>query len=511
MALAIALASVLVVPSPLRAGEAAGPDQPAFATMPLPALAFAPGEEEQLAVVAQQSEGAELEQAREFLERLIADDLRDAAHITRTRHQIRLVAAAQAGSLSAAARLVDLGWREGMRQVSTTRPAVAAWKDDDRTVAGLRAGQVYAQLWIAHRLDPASGWFADYESRRAEWLRLLERWPVTHPMLLAQVLKECGNVQAPLPKVFARYQDHCLVAFANDPLYAGDDVQAMFARGEALARCSAQLGLDSADAVSAIFDGAAARCAQRGLLAGAGINHFAKCQFLSFMRGPSSEVRMEEASVAANLLARAGDYAHLALCRSHQVIYRMIFAPGRTPTQLENDAYFLGTIEMCRANGDWFECARLRERRAYRPLDYEELATANLHRAQEWEAAAQAFAAAREPEGQGNCLYTAAGFLVSALGPGADHGRINEFFRRAEACFTLIDEQATGPAGAVTFTRSRLRMYNLFALAEGLWDAGDTAGAHAMFTRLGLILRNYPAGTWATERQRLARGLQANP
>ncbi len=506
------LASLAAVESPVTA-------VPAPPALPPSASEYSgPDEAEFLAVVARARAGPELELARAGLEFLIAEDLNAPAQISRTRHQIRLVAAARAGSLSAAARLVDLGWWTGMEQVSTALPAVAAWKDDGQLVFGLRAGQIYAQLWLARRIEAMNCRCADMPALRAEWLAMIERWPVTHPMLLAKVLSVHSNTDMPRQEVVARYRDRALVAFTDDPVFAGEDVHAMLGRGEAINRSFSYQWREDRDLLLAMYDGAAARCAQHGELAGEGIMHCVKWMYLEYASEEGGEARQVARASASTLLARAGDTAHLAMFRAQVVEREWYQRPqGRRGGAHEETgdlpAYIAGAMDMCRSGSDWYELGEVcaiagRMIRNERGGDPDSIA----HSAAAWADSADAYRRAGVARLQGNGLAMQAATLVADERHHPDGGLILRLRRQAEACFASLDEKESGSgSGACAVHFSAMRLENLCALAENLADVDDLAGAHALFARVATMIHGFPPNYWMGLRRRLKAGLQAQP
>jgi hypothetical protein len=397
-----------------------------------------------------------------------------------------------------------------MLQVSVTRPGVAAWKDDAREVAGLRAGQVYAQLWLARRIDGMNCEGTDLDRLRGEWLGMVERWPVTHPMLLAKVLSMHSNLSPPRPEVTDRYVERALSACSSDPLYDGDDLQVMLGRGEAFALSFYGLGKENLELACAMFASAAARCAKRGSLAGEGINRYAACLLQTGSAYDRPTAAHPELVEIADCLAHAGATSFQALCLGTVADDARRHTGSASQDAAAIDAGLLEAIALSRRDGDWHELGRVSISMAY-------FLQSSLYRPGEggarvaaaWAAAAEAFALAGEAQLQGECLSHQAAAHGDYLNL-RERGQLVPLRRLAEACFATLDEPAAA-GGTDGFNFSYERMDNLCSLGEYLGDSGDRAGAHALFAGLALQLQDYTTPWMLRLGHRVAVGLANVP
>jgi hypothetical protein len=352
-ALAAAPASLLTA---LDGGQAAGPCpgpgpvSAAAAELQQPA----PAEAAALAYVREHPGGERLEEARRYLDSLIAAELREPALIEPTRHRLRLVAAANAGSLSAAARLVALSWWNAMQRVDISRPQVAAWQDSAEACGTIVAGQVYAQLWLEHQGRHLDQPDAFSPAVRTQWLALAGRWPLRHPVLLANACWLCLGGAPALEDRGDQFLQQALVALANDALLTGDDLLASEGCALAYARLSPRIAIEDRDAACAIFAGAYARNTERGAWAAAGIDRAAQAMVrLSWSREGLAQV-CDGLAEAETLFARAGDIDRQGRCQTKLASYQrwQLNRPG--PDELAAfDARLRGAADLCRRSGDW--------------------------------------------------------------------------------------------------------------------------------------------------------------
>jgi hypothetical protein len=453
----------------LEGGQVAGP---AGDGAPQPA----PAEADWLAYVREHADGARLAEARGYFEGLIATELREPALIEPTRHRLRLVAAANAGSLTAAARLVALSWWSAMQRVDISRPQVAAWQDSAAPCGEVVAGQVYAQLWLEHqgRHLNLSNAFAPAE--RARWLAMAGRWPLRHPVLLANACWLClGNAPAESARG-DQFLQQALVALASAPLLVGDDLLASEGCALAYARFAAQIAVEEREAAAAIFAGAFARNGERGAWAAAGISRAAQAMMRFSWTPEGLAQACEGLTEAETLFARAGDIVRQGRCQTKLTFYhRWQISSPEADDWAGFDARFSGAADLCRRAGDWLGYgSAMAERSRFMGGRGNLLASDWHHLAEVLGDAADAFARGDDPHQRALCLFSRVHCLVQEHV--ADAHAIAALRREVEASFALtevVDE----------------RVQNLCDLGDTLGGLGDRGAARQAYQQAAELVR----------------------
>jgi hypothetical protein len=431
-----------------------------------------------LAYVREHRDGDGLEQARRFLDQRIAADLREPALIEPTRHRLLLVAAANAGSLGAAARLVELSWWNAMQRVDIGRPLVAAWKDSAQACGSMAAGQVYAQLWLEHQgrhLDQADAFPAEV---RAQWLALAGRWPLRHPVLLANACWLCLANAPALDERGDLLLQQALVVLANDPLLAGDDLLASEGCALAFARLRLHIPDDERAAASAIFAGAYARNLERGAWAAAGIDRAAQAALLF---GWNHEVLIQYCDVLAEaetLYARAGDIDRQGHCQTLQVAYQRWQLRNPGPDEwMAIDARFRAAADLCRRSGDWLGYATAMMVLGHSLGSRDHLLADDWRRlAEVYGDAAAAFARGDDPQQRASCLCSQIRCLRHDPDGGGGGRVIAALHREAEASFALTEVVVE-------------RVINLCDLGDALGSLADRGAALQVYRQAEQVVR----------------------
>jgi hypothetical protein len=442
------------------------------------AQAQAQAEADWLAYVREHRDGDRLDEARLYLDRLIAAELREPALIEPTRHRLRLVAAANAGSLSAAARLVALSWWNAMQRVDISRPSVAAWKESDQPCGALVAGQVYAQLWLEHQgrhLIQADAFTPEVRSR---WLALAGRWPLRHPVLLANACWLClGNA----PALSARgdlYLQQALVALANDPLLEGDDLLASEGCALAYARFAPQIAAEDREAACAIFAGAFARNSERGAWAAAGIDRSAQAMLRFSWSAAGLALVCDGLAEAETLYARAGDIVRQGRCQIQLVDYHRFQIPSPGPEEWAAlDVRYRGAADLCRRSGDWLGYATAMMDLGWCMISRDNMAASDWRRlAEVFGEAAIASTRADDPQQRAYCLRAQVRCLVQDKGTAVDGKAVATLQREAEASFALTE---------VVFDR----VVNLCDLGDTLGSQADRGAARQAYQQAAELVR----------------------
>ncbi len=431
-----------------------------------------------LAYVREHPAGERLEEARRYLDGLVKEELREPALIEPTRHRLRLIAAANAGSLGAAARLVALSWWSAMQRVELARPVVAAWRDSAEACGALVAGQVYAQLWLEHQERHLDHRDAFAPEVRSQWLALAGRWPLRHPVLLANASWLClGNAPALGGRGDLLLQQ-ALVALAGDPLLVGDDLLASEGCALAFIRCAPHLAPEDRDAGCAIFAGACARNLERGAWAAAGIDCSAQAEVHASGGRAGHAQACDGLAEAETLYARAGDIDRQGRCQSQLMDYRLWQLP-RPPADdwAALEARYRDAADCCRRSGDWLGYATVRMDQGT-SLEFRDQLVAGdfLHMAEIFGDAAAAFARADDPEHCAGCLRTQALCLAQGKGAGMDGAALAAIERGAEAAFALtavVEE----------------RVLNLCDLGDNLGSLGDRGAALRIYQQAAELVR----------------------
>jgi hypothetical protein len=443
-------------------------------------------------------DGPGLAEAREYLEGRLREALRDPARLDRCGHQRLLGAATEAGSLAAAARLVDLGLWEAMREIDIARPAVAAWRGSNQALGDLVAGQVYAQLWLHHLRAQPQASTVRFAAQRDEWLQLVRQAPLRNPMLLAEAAWLYGAIEPKQPARAYQYSEQMLVALANDPAFGGDDLLLMEGRGNALTRYSWCLDEDDRLAAHAILSGAVANCAARGSIAGQAVNLLIESQ----LRNDWSDQSVEQCNAllvqAEALFARIGDLGRQGRCRGWLANNHHWYARRSQEVDwAEVGRTYQEAAELCRRGEDWGGVGWIAEslagclqgRNSQRPDDWREIGAAYAE-------AAAAFARVDDRSNRAYCLYSQAVSLSPDHCPGTDWREMVALHRQAEECYALTDD-------------SYMRAYNLCALGEALGMTDDRDGARTAFRQAQALMRLGPDAYYKDLRRRIVNGLNA--
>jgi len=456
------------------------------------------------------TQGVQLDQVRRALEGLIRDDLREPARIEPTAHQIRLVAAANAGSLSAAARLVDLGWWNGMQRVDCLRPVVAAWEGDGQAVGLLTAGQIFAQLALARRQGESRPGMPHAAALRAQWQNRVRQWPLRHPMLLAEDAYLAASIDPVQGERADQSVDTALAACASDPLFSTDDVLAIEGRGAALSQCAWCMDADARNAACAIFAGGAARSVEHGSIAAEGVSIL----YLGMLRMDMSSAGMEQwrtcLDEAETLFAEAGDIDRQGRC---QGLLANLRRWGKFGIQVEERDVLSGSYrsaaELCRRSGDWRGYGRIiKDMASWLRIGQERMAGDWGQIAAAYGDAASAFQRADEVQERAECLYWQAVCASPDHIPGSDWRLIAGLHREAEACFAHIDGVDGAGHVQVAIDGDGLRLFNLCGLGEALGMLDDRTAALEQFTRAAGLARGFQGSRHRDLQRRLRNGMR---
>ncbi|MBA2481503.1 MAG: hypothetical protein H0V44_12635 [Planctomycetes bacterium] len=230
--------------------------------------------------------------------------------IDRTTHRDLLVSAANAGSLAAAQRLIDLGWFDAMRRVEVERPLLASWSRSGEPLGDTTAAAIHAQLWI-NRLDALPGINATFRAQQQEEAldTLLAAPGGGRPMALLDAA--CVLAQDGEPQLVERARFYAagaieLIASAG---FAGDDLLLIEGRGEAYLACLDYLDEPDFHAAAVLFaDARALRTDAPGRAILLRLGALA-------VRGAGAEDEAERMMVAASrAFAEVGDHARRGRC-----------------------------------------------------------------------------------------------------------------------------------------------------------------------------------------------------
>ncbi|MBA3708319.1 MAG: hypothetical protein H0W83_05820 [Planctomycetes bacterium] len=421
------------------------------------------------------SAGAHAASVRTILEGRLAADLKAPHDLSRASHRDLLVAAANAGSLAAASRLVDLGWFDAMRRVEVDRPELAVWSRSEESVGTTTAGALHAQLWI-NRLDGMPGISSSF--RDQQQMEALEDLLLTaDPSPMALLDAACVLMQDGEPEQVARARS--LAASAARSLAAmgfdGDDLLLVEGRADAYLSCLEYLEAPDWAAARQLFAHAAAARAACGDDRGRGV--MMRLEASAADTGGDLNAAEQEMTAAAELFARIGDHARRGRCLNLMGTW---FQPDRDGSGDRAKAMRLFQLAAAASQraGDWGGAGdsfaslawcrypdvpdRLSEPDGREPYVVDE---------SDWGRSAAAFGAAAAAHGldgdapaQAHDLYSQGICLDPTLNPMGSWLFAIPIFEAAEAKFA---------ASADTSARA----WNLCVLGEALVNAGDRAGA----------------------------------
>jgi hypothetical protein len=289
----------------------------------------------------------------------------------------------------------------------------------------------------------------------------------------------------------------------------------MEGRGVALEKIRDAMDADEADAARAIIASAASRCAERGLLAGVGVNLEALGRLSSSDQGDDRVQALY--SEAETRFAESGDIARQGRCQATLATLRWYAAqeqPGLSDTRVTARAY-RDAADLCRRAGDWLgygaimrDLADLLDCRGS-PSASQRNATADSVAA--YADAAAAFARADDASDQGRCLLDHVHATNDTCRSLHDWCEIATVLRQAETCFSRGDEVGPDATGRTRYDVSWWRLLTECGLAEAQSALDDSAGAHATYALLEQQLDGLDGRTTIDLRRRMRLGLRTLP